>query len=192
VGIKSVTLWLNYGFSDKYVDGHETPLPTLALSQTTPPFSKKARYLALDVHGLTGFHRYRYPEGSEIRFRAGGDRYQAPIASVTDSSFSISVENEIMDRTETQTILFRDVERIYQHKRIPFVSQLGVILPIAGLTYAAADFVNPKAPDGRSGRFVFDPKSLVPAGSMIVVGGVFYKLSRPVYRIGKRNRLRAF
>jgi hypothetical protein len=167
-------------------------LPTLLFGQTTPNFTQKARYLALDVHGLTGFHRYRYLEGSEIRFRANGDRYAAPLASVTDSSFSILVENEIMDRTETQTILFRDVDRVYQHKRIPFVSQLGVLLPIAGLTYAAADFVNPKALDGRSGRFIFDPQSLIPAGSMIVAGAIFYKLSRPTFRVGQRNRLRAF
>ncbi len=167
-------------------------LPTLALAQTAPVPLKKARYLALDVHGLTGFHRYRYLEGNEIRFRAGGDRYQAPLAAVTDSSFSILVENEIMDRTEAQTILFRDVARIYRHKRIPFVSQLGVLLPIAGLTYAVADFVNSRGLDGRSGRFRFDPQSLIPAGSMIVAGAIFYKLSRPSYRVGKRNRLRAF
>lgn len=167
-------------------------LPTLTLGQTAPPFTKKARYLALDVHGLTGFHRHRYLEGSEISFRAGRDRYQALLATVTDSSFSILVQNEIMDRTETQTFLFQDVDRIYQRKRIPFISQLGVLLPIAGLTYAVADFVNPKGSDGRSGRFRFDPQSLVPAGAMLVAGGVFYKLSRPVYRVGKRNRLRAF
>lgn len=167
-------------------------LPTLALAQTAPPFTKKARYLALDVHGLTGFHRYRYLEGNEIRFRANGDRYQAPLASVTDSSFSILVQNEIMDRTETQTILFLDVDRIYRPRRIPFVSQLGVLLPVAGVTYAVADFVNAKGFDGRSGRFIFDSQSLIPAGSMIVAGAVFYKLSRPTYRVGKRNRLRAF
>ncbi|MCY7358569.1 MAG: hypothetical protein LH609_14150 [Rudanella sp.] len=167
-------------------------LPTLTVGQTTPTFTKKARYLALDVHGLTGFHRYRYLEGNEISFRTGGDRYAAPLASVTDSSFSILVENEIMDRTETQTILFRDVDRIYQRKRIPFISQLGVLLPIAGVTYAVADFVNAKGNDGRSGRFLFDSQSLIPAGTMIVAGAIFYKLSRPSYRVGKRNRLRAF
>ncbi len=169
-----------------------TLLPTLTVGQTTPTFTPKARYMALDVHGLTGFRRYRYLEGSEISFRAGGDRYTSPLASVTDSSFSILVENEIMDRTETQTILFRDVDRIYQRKRIPFVSQLGVLLPIAGVTYAVADFVNARGNDGRSGRFLFDPQSLVPAGSMIVAGAIFYKLSRPTYRVGKHNRLRAF
>lgn len=167
-------------------------LPALTVGQTAPPFTKKARYLALDVYGLTGFHRYRYLEGNEIRFCAGGDHYAAPLASVTDSSFSILVQNEIMDRTEAQTILFRDVDRVYQRKRIPFVSQLGVLLPIAGVTYAVADFVNAKGNDGRSGRFLFDPQSLIPAGSMIVVGAIFYKLSRPSYRIGKKNRLRAF
>ena len=167
------------------------PLLTVGQTPVAAPVIQ-ARYLALDVHNLTGFHRHRYLEGSEIRFRAGGDRYRAPLASVTDSSFSILVQNELMDRTETQTFLFQNVDRVYRRRRIPFVSQLGVLLPIAGVTYAVADFVNPKALDGRSGRFIFDSKSLIPTGAMIVAGGIFHKLSRPSYQVGKRNRLRAF
>jgi hypothetical protein len=97
-----------------------------------------------------------------------------------------------MDRTENLTIRFRDVDRIYRRKQIPFITQLGVILPVAGVIYAAADFVNPKSLDGRTGRFLFDKQVLIPSGAMIVAGGIFYKISRPVYRVGKRNRLRAF
>lgn len=168
-------------------------LSVAAVGQITPSAPvKKGRYLALDVYGLTGFHRYRYQEGSEISFKAGGTRYKAPVAFVTDTSFSIYVRNEIMDRTEPLTIPFADVDRVYRRNHIPFITELGVVLPIAGVTYTIADFVNPKTLDGRSGRFQFDPQTLIPAGSMIMVGAIFYKLSHPSYRVGKRNRLRVF
>lgn len=167
--------------------------PVAVLGQTYAPEPKKqAHYLALDVHNMTGFHRYRYLEGDEIRFRTSDDSYRSTIASVTDSSFSIYVQNEIMDRTETLTFRFSDVERIYRRNNIPFITQLGVILPVAGVTYGLADFVNAKGLDGRSGRFLFDTKSLIPSGAMIVAGAIFYKISRPTYKLGKRSRLRAF
>lgn len=159
-------------------------------SRTTPV--GQGRYLALDVHGLTGFQRYRYLEGDEINVKVNGDRYRAPVTAVTDSSFSIAVQNEIMDRTENLTIRFADVDRIYERKRIPFVSGLAFVLPVAGVTYAVADYVNPKSLDGRTGRFRFDPQTLIPSGAMLVAGAVFYRLSYPSYRVGKRNRLRAF
>lgn len=176
-----------------FLVGLITTLPGVAVGQTYAPEAKKqAHYLALDVHNLSGFHRYRYLEGDEIRFRTSDDSYQSTIAAVTDSSFSIYVQNEIMDRTETLTFRFGDVERIYRRNNIPFITQLGVILPVAGVTYGLADFVNAKGLDGRSGRFQFDPQSLIPSGAMIVAGAIFYKISRPTYKLGKRSRLRVF
>jgi len=173
--------------------GWITTFPVVVVGQTSAPaLYKQPHYLALDVHNMTGFHRYRYLEGDEIRFRASGDSYRSTIAAVTDSSFSIYVQNEIMDRTETLTFRFNDVDRIYRRNNIPFITQLGVVLPVAGVTYALADFVNAKGLDGRSGRFLFDPQSLIPSGAMIVAGAIFYKLSRPTYTLGKRSRLRAF
>ncbi|KAB7730928.1 hypothetical protein F5984_08830 [Rudanella paleaurantiibacter] len=170
-----------------------TTMPLAGLAQRAAALpTLNARYMALDVRGLTGFARYRYQVGDEIRLRAKGDRWEGPVSAVTDSTFDILVLNEIMDRTENLTIRFRDVDRIYRRKQIPFVTQLGVILPVAGVIYAAADFVNPKTLDGRTGRFLFDKQVLIPSGAMIVAGGIFYKISRPVYRVGKRNRLRAF
>lgn len=165
-------------------------LPMLVCGQSAT--TSQSRYLALDVYGLTGFNRLRYLEGDEIQFKANGERYRAPLASVTDSTFDILVRNEIMDRTEPYTIRFADVDRVYKRKRIPFLTELGFVLPIAGVTYAVADFVNPRSLDGRTGRFRFDPQTLWPSGSMIVAGAIFYKLSHPSYRVGKKNKLRAF
>lgn len=168
-------------------------LPQWAVGQTTKTAAlPQGRYLALDVNGMGGFHRYRYLEGDEIRFRSGGDVYRATLVAVDDSSFSVSLRNEVMDRMEAIPFRFADVQRIYRRKEIPFISQLGVILPIAGTVYTLADFVNPKSLDGRTGRFRYDPQTLIPAGSMIVAGAIFYKLTRPSYRVGKKNRLRAF
>lgn len=152
--------------------------------------TKPARYLALDVIGPFSFKRFRFFEGDEIRFKARGEIVQEQVYAVTDSSFCILAENEVMARMEPVWFRFDEVKWVHIHRRIPFVSAGAVILPLAGAVFAIADFVNPKALDGRSGRFLFDPGSLVPAGALMAAGAVCYKLSSAKYRINKRHRLK--
>lgn len=172
-----------------------SPGPPGSLSQN-PKYAallRPGRYLALDANNLLRFRRYRFFEGDEIRFKArtDGSRYRAPLYAVTDSSFSVAVLNEIMNRQEQVSFRFNDVQKVYIDRRIPWVTAGSFILPLAGVVFMVADFVNPKALDGRSGRFIFDSSTLVPAGALIGTGAVCYKLSFPRYRINKNNRLRA-
>jgi hypothetical protein len=155
--------------------------------------AKPSRYLALDVvGGLGGFHRYRYFEGDAISFRirAEAGRYRATLTTVTDSSFSVLLPNEVMGRSESVPFRFADAERVYAHRQIPFVTTGSVLLPLAGLVYVLADFLNSRNIDGSGGRMRFDPNSLVPGGALVLAGGVCYKLSNRSYRINDRHRLK--
>ena len=153
--------------------------------------AKPTRYLALDVMGPFKFRRYRFFEGDEIRFKARGEKYRDQLYAVTDTSFCILAENEVMARMEPVWFRFDEVQWVRIDRQIPFVSAGAVVLPLAGTVFAVADFVNPKALDGHSGRFRFDPSSLVPAGALIAAGGLCYKLSHSSYRINKNHRLKA-
>ena len=151
------------------------------------------KYLALDVSGpFGGFHRYRFQEGDRFSFRARTDRerYHELLYAVTDTSFSLSMMNEVMNRPDVLAFQLGDVQRVYVNRRIPFVSAGAIMLPLAGLVFIVADFVNPKAGDGKSGRFVFDSRSLIPGGALIALGGLCYKLSAPRYTVNKNHRLR--
>ncbi len=157
------------------------------------PVPAPVHYLALDVSGpFGGFHRYRFQEGDQFSFRAraDGEHYREPLYAVTDTSFSISMVNEVMNRPDFPEFHLSDVGKVYVTKRIPFVSAGAVMLPLAGVIFIVADFVNPKAGDGHSGRFVFDSRSLIPGGVMIALGGLCYKLSYPRYTVNKNHRLR--
>ena len=151
---------------------------------------KPSQYLALDVISPFRFRRYRFFEGDEIRFKARGETYQDQLYAVTDTSFSILAENEVMARFEPVSFRFDEVKWVRISRRIPFVSAGAVALPIAGTLFAVADFVNAKGADGKSGRFRLDPSSLVPAGALIAAGAVCYKLSHARYRINKNHRLK--
>ena len=98
--------------------------------------------------------------------------------------------NEVMNRPDFPEFKLNDVQKIYVTHRIPFVSAGAVMLPMAGLIFIVADFVNPKASDGRTGRFVFDSRSLIPGGVLMALGGICYKLSYPRYTVNKNHRLR--
>ncbi len=151
------------------------------------------KYLALDVSGpFGGFHRYRFQEGEMFTFRSrtDGDRYHDQIYAVTDTSFRLSMMNEVMNRPDFPEFRLNEVQKIYVTHRIPFVSAGAVMLPLAGLVFIVADFVNPKAGDGRSGRFVFDSRSLIPGGALMALGGICYKLSFSRYTVNKNHRLR--
>lgn len=143
---------------------------------------RPSRYLALDVnHTLGGFHRYRFFEGDEIHFKAQGQKYREQLYDVTDSTFSVLMANEVMNRDEPVTFRFTDVQRFYLHRRIPFVTAAGNLFPIAGAVYLLADVVN------QGGLY----RNVLPVvGTLVLSGVLFNRLSNPRFKLNKRHRLK--
>lgn len=143
---------------------------------------RPSRYLALDVnHTLGGFHRYRFFEGDEIHFKAQGQKYREQLYDVTDSTFSVLMANEVMNRDEPVTFRLTDVQRFYLHRRIPFVTAAGNLFPIAGAVYLIADVAN-------QGGFYRGALPVV--GTFVLSGLVFNRLSNPRFRLNKNHRLK--
>jgi len=143
---------------------------------------RPSHYLALDVnHTLGRFHRYRFFVGDEIRFRARGERYREQLYDVTDSTFTILLANESMNRDEPVTFRVSDVEKMIISRRIPFVTIAGPILPLAGGVYLLASVVNNRALS----------KDILPvSGGLALAGVIFSRMSNPRYRINQNHRLR--
>ena len=155
--------------------------------------ASKNRYLAIDVTGTFGrFRRNRIFPGETMAFRAksDGEKYRYPLATVSDTAFTIAFQNELYDQPQPLTFALLDVKRVYLKRRIPFVTELGTLLPIAAAVFLVADFVNPRSLNGSTGRFQFDQKSLVPGGLLLLGGAVCYKLSRRTHTINDRHRLK--
>ncbi len=143
---------------------------------------RPSRYLALDVnHALGGFHRYRFFEGDELHFKAGGEKYREQLYNVTDSTFSVLVANEVMNRDEPVTFRFSDIQRFYLHRRIPFVTAAGNVFPIAGAVYLIADVVNQQG---------FYRNTLPVVSGLVLSGLIFHVLSNPRIRLNKNHRLK--
>lgn len=148
------------------------------------------KYLILDASPLLGgFHRYRFFPGDNIKFRMHNEtiKFNETIATVKDSSFTIGIINEAVGRMDYQDILLKDIRLMKVSRRIPFVSQAAVILPLAGLIYIGADFFN-KGIDNR--RYTTDGSSLIVGGALMATGFVCYKLSFSSLKINNRNRLK--
>lgn len=143
---------------------------------------RPSRYLALDVnHTLGGFHRYRFFVGDELHFKARGEKYNEQLYDVTDSTFSILMANEVMNRDEPVTFRLDEVDKVLLHRRIPFVTAAGTIFPIAGGVYLLADVVNNRG---------FYTNTLPVVGVLVVSGLVFHLISNPHVRINKNHRLK--
>ena len=143
---------------------------------------RPSRYLAFDVnHALGGFHRYRFFEGDELHFKARGEKYRETLYAVTDSTFSVLVANEIMNRDEPVTFRLAEVQQIYLNRRIPFVTAAGTIFPIAGGVYLLASVVN---------RNFFADKVLPVTGILALSGLIFHHISNPHIRTNHNHRLR--
>ena len=156
------------------------------------PISKN-RYLAIDATGMFGrFRRYRILPGETMAFRAksDGEKYRYPLTAVSDTAFTIAFQNELYDQPQPLSFSVADVKRVYMKRRIPFVTELGYLLPVAAAVFLIADFVNPRSLNGSTGRFQFDQKSLVPGGLMLLGGAVCFKLSRRTYTVNDRHRLK--
>jgi len=148
------------------------------------------KYLVLDASPMIGgFHRYRFFPGDNIKFRMHNEtiRFNETIASVSDSSFSIAIINEAVGRMDYQEILLKDIRLMKVSRRIPFISQLAPLLPLAGLLYVGADFFN-KGVDDK--RFTTDASSLVVGGAFIAAGFICYKLTFSSLKINSRNKLK--
>ena len=143
---------------------------------------RPSRYLALDVnHTLGGFRRYRYFIGDELHFKARGEKYREELYDVTDSTFSVLMANEVMNRDEPVVFRLNEIQLIYLHRRIPFITAAGTLLPIAGGIYLLADVVNNRG---------FYSNTLPVVGALVLSGILFHVISNPHIRINKNHRLK--
>jgi hypothetical protein len=143
---------------------------------------RPSRYLALDVnHTLGGFRRYRFFVGDELHFKARGEKYREELYDVTDSTFSVLMANEVMNRDEPVTFRLNEVEKVFLHRRIPFITAAGTLFPIAGGVYLVADIINNRG---------FYTNTLPVVGTLIVSGVLFHLVSNPHIRINSNHRLK--
>ncbi|QKZ14462.1 hypothetical protein [Spirosoma sp. KUDC1026] len=143
---------------------------------------RPSHYLVFDVnHTLGGFRRYRFFEGDDIHFRARGEKYHEEVYQITDSTFSVLIANEVMNRDEPVTFRLDEVEKIIIHRRIPFVTAAGTIFPAAGAVYLLADLVN----NGEVSK-----RAWPVAGAFALSGAIFHWISNPTIRANKNHKLR--
>ncbi|WP_460940696.1 hypothetical protein [Spirosoma humi] len=143
---------------------------------------RPSRYLALDVnHFIGGFQRYRFFVGDELHFKSGGEKYREELYDVTDSTFSVLMANQVMNRDEPVTFRFDDVQKVYLHRRIPFITAAGTLFPIAGGVYLLADVVNNRG---------FYSNTLPVVGTLVLSGALFHIISNPHIRINKNHKLK--
>ncbi|GAB4028137.1 hypothetical protein [Spirosoma gilvum] len=180
-------LILTFGFLA--CTAHAQPQDTLTTQQllqrrgtSYSALIRPSRYLAFDVnHTIGGFRRYRYFIGDELHFKARGEKYREELYDVTDSTFSILMANEVMNRDEPVTFRLDEVKSILLHRRIPFITAAGTLFPIAGGVYLLADIVNNRG---------FYSNTLPVVGSLIVSGVLFHLISNPHIRVNKNHRLK--
>ncbi len=143
---------------------------------------RPTRYLALDVnHALGGFRRYRFFVGDEMHFKARGEKYREQLYDVTDSTFSVLMANEVMNRDEPVSFRFDDVQVVYLHRRIPFITAAGTLFPIAGGVYLLADVINNRG---------FYANTLPVVGALVGSGLLFHFISNPHIRLNANHRLK--
>lgn len=143
---------------------------------------RPSRYLALDVnHILGGFRRYRFFVGDEMHFKARDEKYREELYDVTDSTFSVLIANEVMNRDEPVTFRLDEIQTVYLHRRIPFITAAGTLFPIAGGVYLLADVINNRG---------FYSNTLPVVGTLAGSGILFHIISNPHVRINKNHRLK--
>ena len=143
---------------------------------------RPSRYLALDVnHTLGGFRRYRFFVGDELHFKAQGEKHQEELYEVTDSTFSVLMANEVMNRDEPVTFRFNELQTVYLHRRIPFITAAGTLFPIAGGVYLLADVINNRG---------FYSNTLPVVGTLVLSGILFHLISNPHIHLNKNHRLK--
>lgn len=163
----------------------------LKQQQNSRAFTKPGvRYLVLDASPMVGgFHRFRYFPGDLIRFNANGlpGRQQQEIYTLTDSSFTFAYIDEAARQMLSKEVLLKDLRRVKTYRRIPWVTEGAVLLPLAGLVFIGADFFN-EGIDGQ--RFTTDAQAFAVGGALAATGFICYKLSFASVKINGRNRLK--
>jgi hypothetical protein len=171
----------------------ETPAPTVEerVQKTDPTRGRalvsreRVNYLVLDY----GKQRRRFFVGDEFKFRrrSDGRKYREVVSFVTDSSFSFSVLNEVTGRYENVDVPLTDVRRVYLQRRIPWLSELGALIPyFAALTVVGKFATGVVQDDIGNAMTNYHPIELGIYGAG--VAGIF--LSKPSYKINGRHRLR--
>lgn len=148
------------------------------------------KYLILDVSPiLGGFHRYRFYPGDQVQFRMKNEtiRFNDMIAAISDSSFSIGVVNEAVNRMDYQEILLKDIRLFKVQRRIPLISQAAPLLPLAGLLFIGADFFN-KGMDNK--RYTTDAGTIAIGAGLMTAGFICYKITFSSPKINNRNKLK--
>lgn len=146
-------------------------------------------YMVLDVNpSIGGFYRYRYFEGDRFKFKSTTKpkKQKVNIYSIADTSFTHVTYSEVVRDLNYYNVNFDDISKVYTSRRIPFITEGAFMLPLAGVVYLLADFVNPGI-DGQ--RWNTSTSSVVIGGGLIATGAVFYKMSFRSFKINKRNRL---
>lgn len=199
--MKSIILLLLFSILPDFVvlaQDHYDPAKALSSEelflkqqQNSRAFTKPGvRYLVLDASPMLGsFHRFRYFPGDQIRFNAKGipGRQRQEIYTITDSSFTFAYIDEAARRMLPKEVLLKDIRRIKTYRRIPWVTEGAVLLPLAGLVFIGADFFN-KGIDDK--RFTTDSQTLVIGGALAATGFICYKLSFASVKINGRNRIK--
>ncbi|MEI7584595.1 hypothetical protein [Runella sp.] len=146
------------------------------------------RYMALDVYRFGRIKRHRFFVGDELSFKLknGRKRQRESITAISDSSFTISNFNNILNENLYTEIKFREVRKIRVYRRIPWVTQGAYMLPVAGGLFFLSDTF--KYHGGMEFRVQFDPKSTLIAGGIASLGLLCKQLSFPSYNL-RRQRL---
>jgi hypothetical protein len=149
------------------------------------------RYMVLDVFRFGKIKRHRFYVGDEFTFRLKHrrQRFREHISAVSDSSFTFSNFNTILNEPLHTEVKFSEVRKVKTYRRIPWVTQGAYMLPAAGGIFLLTDTFIYRG--GIEFQMQFDPKTALIAGGIASLGVLCGKLSFPSYRIGERNRLRA-
>ncbi|MEZ4901664.1 MAG: hypothetical protein R2822_07845 [Spirosomataceae bacterium] len=150
--------------------------------------SYDGRYLALDVFRMGRIKRHRFFVGDEFTFKLKHHRkrYRENIVAISDSSFTFSEFNSILNEAIYTEVKLEEVRKVKTFKRIPWVTQGAYMLPLAGGIFLLTDTFIYRG--GLDFQFNFDPKTALIAGGIASLGVVCAKLSFPTYRVGKKNQ----
>lgn len=146
------------------------------------------RYLALDIYRFGRIKRHRFFEGDELTFKLknGRKRLRENITAISDSSFTYSSFNDILNENLYTEVKFRDIRKIRVYRRIPWVTQGAYMLPVAGGIFLLSDTFIYRG--GMEFQIQFDPKSTLIAGGIASLGILCKRLSFPTYNLN-RHRL---
>ncbi|MCP1382323.1 hypothetical protein [Runella salmonicolor] len=181
----STTFWASY--AQEILSDRELFLKQNPRYQTY--LQTEGRYLVLDVYGMGKIKRHRFYAGDELLFKIKGQRkkIRENITSVSDSSFTFTQFNEILNEHIHTEVKLRDVRKIKIYRRIPWVTQGAYMLPVAGGIFLISDTFIYRG--GLEFGLQFTPESALIGGGIASLGILCKQLSFPTYRVGNRHRL---